>query len=119
MKFVLLILMLSSALLGADVTGKWSGTFTRTGPDGETKTAPAFLVLKQDGSKLTGSGGPSESEQKPISNGKVDGNRLIFDVVGDNSTISFDVVVEGDQIKGAMKRGEGESAKLDVKRVVN
>src|SRR5258708_11053833 len=40
-------------------------------------------------------------------------NRLTFDLTTGDSTISFDVVVEGNKIKGAMKRGEGENAKLD------
>lgn len=120
MKLTILALLFSAALFAADATGKWTGTFTLTKDDGQARAKPALLILKQDGDKLTGSGGPDESEQHPIVKGKVDGNRLTFEVAAGDSTIAFDVVLEGDQIKGDMKKtGTAETAKLDVKRVAN
>jgi hypothetical protein len=49
-----------------NVTGKWSGTLQVAG---ETETKPAYMILKQDGTRLSGSGGPSESEQHPFEGG--------------------------------------------------
>ena len=60
-------------LAAADVSGNWSGTFAD-----ETNTAPLFLILKQDGTKLTGTGGPTEARQTPVVNGKVEGDVISF-----------------------------------------
>jgi hypothetical protein len=60
---LLAILALSALSLGAaDLTGKWAGT-VEIQRDGESKTEPALVILKQAGMTLTGSGGPNESEQ--------------------------------------------------------
>ena len=79
--------LFAMSLMGADVTGKWSGSFM---PNGEEHTRPVFMILNQDGDKLTGSGGPNESEQHPMQNGKVDGDHLTFEVPTDNGSFSFD-----------------------------
>ena len=47
MKRTVCCLLLSVASLLADVSGKWSGSFDVTGPDGETKADTAFLNLKE------------------------------------------------------------------------
>src|SRR5262245_22916298 len=55
----------------AQVSGKWSGTLEFSNASGESKSGPAYMILKQDGNKVSGSGGPNEGEQHPIQNGKV------------------------------------------------
>jgi hypothetical protein len=39
-----------------------------------------LFIFKQDGNKLTGSGGSNQSEQYPIEDGKVDGDRVRFEI---------------------------------------
>ena len=57
---VLLGLLLSITTAGAsNVTGKWSGTMQL---EGQTRFEPVYMVLKQEGNKLAGSGGPNENE---------------------------------------------------------
>jgi hypothetical protein len=102
--------------LAADVSGKWSGTFEMTGPDGTKQTRPVYLILKQDGNKLTGSGGPDSSEQHPIVSGSVEGNSLKFTVEGG---FNFDLEYAGDEMKGDVRRerdGEVRQMKVSVKR---
>jgi hypothetical protein len=75
------------------------------------------MILKQEGDKLTGSGGPNESEQIPISNGKVDGDRLTCQI----NEMNFELRVKEDQIEGDITRerdGQTQNAKLSLKRVV-
>src|SRR5262245_58600788 len=50
-----------------DVTGVWKGTFTQTGG----QAGGAHIDLKQKGADITGTAGPAEDRQQPISNGKV------------------------------------------------
>jgi hypothetical protein len=90
--------------LGADVTGKWTADNGRGG----TQT----FNLKQDGSTLTGTveggrGGPVE-----ISNGKVDGDKVYFEVtrdMGDKGkfTTKYSGTLSGGTIKGSADGGRG------------
>jgi hypothetical protein len=94
------------SLWAADVTGKW--TAEMQGPGGNTRTVT--LNLKADGSKLTGtvSGGRGDAE---ISDGKVDGNDLIFSVVrefnGNKMTSTYKGKLDGDVIHFNMKMEGG------------
>ena len=81
MKRTVCCLLLSVVSLLADVTGKWSGSFDVTGPDGETKADTAFLNLKQDGGKITGTAGPNEEHQFDIKTGKIEGDKIALEVV--------------------------------------
>jgi hypothetical protein len=114
-------LLLSVVGLLADVTGKWSGSFDITGPDGETKADTAFLNLKQDGGKITGTAGPSEDKQFEIKTGKIDGDKIALEVViEDGGVLTFDLALAADHIKGDVKGQMGDekmTAKLDVTRV--
>jgi hypothetical protein len=109
------------AALFADVTGKWSGSFDITGPDGQTKADTAFLNLKQDGAKITGTAGPSEDHQMDIKTGKIDGDKIALQVeLEDGSVLTFDLALAADHIKGDVKGSMGDekmTAKLDVTRV--
>ena len=108
-----------AALSAPNLTGKWSGTLQVEGGNG---SKPVYMILKQDGNRLSGSGGPDESEQHPFEGGKVEGSKVTFDVLlgGGPGLMHFDLQIRGDDITGQMKRsGEGlnEAAKISMKRV--
>ncbi|HMC60180.1 MAG TPA: hypothetical protein VKJ01_13385 [Candidatus Solibacter sp.] len=117
----LLLLGLALSAAAADITGNWSGSFNITRPDGETKEAEALLVLKQNGSEITGSVGPNENERHPIAKGKIEGDKITLETAeGDGPAIKFELVLEGDHIKGgatAEHDGQTMKAKLDLTRV--
>src|SRR5690348_10121427 len=73
---ILAVFLLSAIALLADVSGKWSGSFIPDGQDAES----AVLHLKQDGPTITGTAGPSEEQQMAIRAGKVDGDKVSFEV---------------------------------------
>ena len=91
--------------------------------EGGNDSKPVYMILKQNGNKLAGSAGPNESEQHPFEGGKVEGNKVTFDVkLGGEGPglMHFDLQLEGDQITGEVGRsGEGlnEAAKISLKRV--
>ncbi|MGI8783954.1 MAG: hypothetical protein ACR2L2_09950 [Acidobacteriota bacterium] len=60
MSKVLTSLLLLTVLGGADITGKWSGTIEVVSSTGESRTIPAFLILKQEGNKITGAEGQTK-----------------------------------------------------------
>ena len=74
--------------------------------DRENDAKPAYFILKQEGNKLSGSVGRNESEQDSFEGGKVDGDKLTFDVPhGPNGegSIHVDIQVKGDQMTGRAK----------------
>ena len=122
MRRLLPILVFSALSLCADVTGKWSGTIQIKDAQGDQKTESAYLILKQEGTAVSGSGGPSEEKQHPIGNGKVEGSKLSFEIsMGEGRVMRFDLTTAGDQIDGDVtapaKDGAAETAKLSVKRI--
>ena len=121
MKRTVCCFLLSVVSLLADVSGKWSGSFDITGPDGETKADTAFLNLKQEGGKITGTAGPNEEKQFEIKTGKIEGQKIALEVVmEDGGVLTFDLALADDHIKGNVKGQMGDekmTAKLDVTRV--
>jgi hypothetical protein len=128
MKRLALILALALFALPAfaaeDFTGKWSGTFSGVASDGTQVTENIFLDLVQKGTELTGTAGPSAERQWKIAKGKVDGNKLAFEVVPDNDggpqIVRLSLALAEGRLKGdfnAEKDGMTLTAKVDVARV--
>ncbi len=112
-------LLLASAVLAADdLTGKWAGSFNIT-IDGQTKDDTAYMVLKQTGTELTGTVGPSAEKQWPILKGKIEGNKVTFDVQSDGPLVKFDLALADGHLKGEAKaehEGQTMKAAVDVQR---
>ena len=91
-----------TVLAATDVSGRWA-------------SAPVYLILKQDGNKLSGTGGPTEKQQ-PVTfeNGTVEGDRVTFHV----GSMQFNLQVNGDEMKGEMKNGP-DSMPVFLKRVTD
>ena len=109
----MILLAVALVALAADaVTGKWvSETPGRDGTPRQTT-----YNLKADGAKLTGTvlqpmggrgggggGAPPAPTPAPISNGKVDGNNVSFEVTrdfgGNSMTMKYEGVVAGSDMK--------------------
>ncbi len=121
MKQLLLILILAAGAWAGELTGKWTGSFDVTRPDGTQKPGPAHMELKLTGQEVTGTAGPTESEQMAISKGKLDGSKLTFEVVTPSGqTIKFALEFDGETIKGSAagenEDGQTMQAKVDLKR---
>ncbi|MCX6627980.1 MAG: hypothetical protein NTW28_10175 [Candidatus Solibacter sp.] len=118
MKHILLLTLAAISLTAADATGKWTGTMTVPTPNGDEQR-PAFLVLKQEGPKLTGTAGPDANEQHALENGKAESGTLTFQLSAGDSIMKFTLKHEGDEIKGEISRdrdGQTQTAKLAVRR---
>jgi hypothetical protein len=109
-----------------DVTGKWTGTLTRTAPDGRTQSIDFIFNLTQKGKDLTGTAGPSADRQWKIEKGKVDGNNLSFEVQGGGDASSgapvlkFALAFAEGHLKGSVSAERGDmkfTAKVDATRV--
>ncbi len=126
MKTLICLLLLSALTLSAtagELTGKWTGKFDITTPDGEVKPDSAVMNLKVDGAQVTGTAGPNEDQQWAIRKGKLEAGKLTFEVVpeGDDAKgfLAFDLVFDGETIRGDVTGHDGDnklSAKVDLKR---
>lgn len=119
---IFLIVALALTAAAADVTGKWSGTFTVTGPDGSAGDSnPAFMILKQSRSTLTGTAGGDEAEQWPIENAKIENNKITGTVnPSDGATYTVSLTVDGDRMTGEVtvsQGGQTMKGKIELKRV--
>ena len=79
--------------------GHWSGSFSITAPDGINQDGTAFMILKQEGAKIT-------FEVKSTEDGTV---------------FKCDLVLDGDHLKGPISAvapdGQRMAAKADLSRV--
>ena len=100
MKPILLMPLLAATMMAADATGRWIGALTVPGE----QSRPAHLVLKQDGSKLTGTAGPDEGQQHPIEDGKAEDGTITFNLPTGEVVMKFKLKHEGEEIKGDVTR---------------
>jgi hypothetical protein len=120
---VILALVFGSVIAAAqatDVSGKWSGSLTLS-IDGQQRNDTAFMTFTQKGSELTGSVGPRDDRLRPITNGKVEGNRVTFDVQGDGGPqLAFTLTLTDGRLKGQAagdRNGQAMTAAVDVGRI--
>lgn len=110
-----MVLTVSTAR-AADVTGNWTGAVTT--PDGNS--FQLAFTFKQDAGKLTGTVQGPQGDAMDIANGKVDGNKISFDVSFNGTTIHHEGTVNdaGDQIEMTTKSDSGDfpGGKMTLKR---
>ena len=103
-----------------DLTGKWTGTFTRTAPDGRTQSIDFMFDLTQKGKVLTGTVGPNAERQWPIEKGAVDANKITFRVQQpDGPMRTFTLKLVENRLKGEMLaelNGQSFTAEVDAGR---
>ncbi|HXM42948.1 MAG TPA: hypothetical protein VN924_16970 [Bryobacteraceae bacterium] len=124
MKTLICLLLLTGLTLSAgELTGKWSGKFDITTPDGDVKPDSAVMHLTANGAEVTGTAGPNEDQQWTMRNGKLEAGKLTFEVLPegdeDKGLLVFDLVFDGDTIRGTATGHDGDdklSAKVDLKR---
>ena len=88
-----LMTVLAGAALAADITGNWTGS---------TDQFTVTFALKQDGETLTGAVTGPQGDPLPISDGKVQGDKVSFtvkiDMGGNSMTIRHEGTIKGDEI---------------------
>lgn len=98
-----------TAYAATDVTGTW--TTEMKAPDGSGGVQITF-TFKQDGATLTGTVQGAQGDPLPISEGKVDGDKISFKVMFNGMTITHDgtfvASAEGDTIKLTSKSDQGD-----------
>jgi hypothetical protein len=107
MRLPFLFLLTSALLLGADPTGRWTGTIAvdDTG-SGTTITTQVHVELEQQADGVSGKIGRIEdTDVVPIKNAHVEGDTLVFEAASDETTgpMKFSLKIAGDRMEGTMK----------------
>ena len=116
MRSLALALLFILGLAVGDVSGNWHGAFR---VDGGENDVPQLLVLKEDGTKLTGTGGPDATERYPISNGYVNGDRVTFELTTGDWKFFYDLKNSGMQMSGKLvlkSANDSRSAAVTLKK---
>jgi hypothetical protein len=100
---VLLMTLAPGQAQKTNLTGKWTGTLTRTAPDGRTQSIDFIFNLTQKGKVLTGTAGPTPERQWTIEKGAVDGTRVTFQVQQPDGPLRTCVLtLDNDRLQGDM-----------------
>jgi hypothetical protein len=116
MKILTIVLLFILGSTVGDVSGNWNGSFRVDGGDHDV---PQLLLLKEDGAKLTGTGGPDENERYPISNGQVNGDRVTFELTTGDWKFFYDLKNSGLQMSGKLvlkSANDNRSAAVTLKK---
>lgn len=104
-----------------DLTGKWTGTLTRTAPDGTSQSIAFMFDLTQKGTVLTGTAGPNADRQWTIEKGgTVEGTKVKFRVQQPDGPLrTFTLALVKDRLEGEMLaelNGQSFTTKVDLGR---
>jgi hypothetical protein len=106
--------LMTITAFAASIDGKWTGE--QQTPNGSRAVTFTFTA---DGATLNGSTTGRGGETK-ISNGKVDGNNVSFDVVremnGNTMTMHYKGSVSGDELKLSIIREGADPREMTLKR---
>jgi hypothetical protein len=116
MRILVLALFFTLGSAVGDVSGSWRGSFRVDGGDHDV---PQLLLLKEDGPKLTGTGGPDATERYPIANGQVKGDHVTFELTTGDWKFLYDLKCSGLQMKGKLvlkSVNDGRSAEVTLQK---
>jgi hypothetical protein len=103
------------AAVVANLSGKWWAASFRALP--ADAAAPQWFILKQDGAKLTGTGGLPSSEQCPILHGFVDGDSVMFELNNRGTTLLYDLRFEDKELRGTLSIKSGNERRTTEVRL--
>jgi predicted dehydrogenase len=107
MVFAMAGLVLTLVTAPADVTGKWDGTLTGIRDDGSKNEDTALMILEQKDGTISGTVGGKESDQHPITSGKIEGNKITLDAKTESGReFHIELTLENDEMKGTIVTGE-------------
>lgn len=107
------ILVTAASAWAADVTGKWTGSMVlNSGGD-----QPAFVALKQSGEVVTGSQGPSEDHQFPITSGRFDGKQVTIEARPGAAVFKLSMKLDGNKLTGDVYEDDQKIGTVSLQKV--
>lgn len=97
MKTLVAVLMLASMVMPGNLSGVWTGAFR-----GGDSDIPQLFILKQQGTKLTGTGGADSTEQYPVLNGAIAGDVVKFEVDNGQRSFFYSLKAKDNELRGSL-----------------
>jgi hypothetical protein len=99
MKMLAALLVLASvaAAATANFSGVWTGAFR-----GGDSDIPQLFILKQQGTKLTGTGGSDSTEQYPVLDGSITGDVVKFEVNNGQRSFIYSLKARDKELRGSL-----------------
>lgn len=110
---LLVFALFAFPLAASDFSGKWEGTYSLTGPDGHPTKGSLTCTIEQTGDTFTGLAATDQLELK-ITGGKVDGDKIHFELTADSVKAIFDLALEDGHLRGS-GGGDTDNGKIAVK----
>ena len=107
-----LVLMATSAW-ASDVTGKWMGSMVLN--DGTSQ--PGCVHLKQNGTVVTGTMGPSDEKQFPITSGGVDGERVTIQAQPGPAVLKLTMKLAATKLSGEVFEDDRRIGTVSLEKV--
>lgn len=102
----------------ADTQSMWKGNIVTIFPDGRSENAAMVLILGGPDGQMTGTAGPSEQQQSPITH-LSEGAQVQFDTnTPADRQLHFKLRREGSQLRGAAE-GQADGRKVTARVVLH
>jgi hypothetical protein len=104
-RLIAICFLLAATMTAADVTGKWRGAIhTEMAAQTTGGEIPAYLLLEQSDSRVTGSAGGSEKMLFKIQQGRIEGDRLTIEASPkEGAVLRFILTVKGNALEGEVE----------------
>jgi len=89
-------ILVAASAWASDVTGKWTGSMALN--DGTSQSA--YVHLKQNGEVVTGTMGPSDEKQFPITSGGVDREQVTIQAQPGPAVLKLSLKLEATKLTG-------------------
>ncbi len=103
------------AAVVANLSGKWAGSFRAMSGDVDV---PRWFLLKQDGARLTGGGGPDSLAQYPIVRGLAAGDSVKFEISNRKTIFLYDLKLEDKELRGTVSIKDANGTRTTEVRLV-
>ena len=118
---VFLLTIVPAQAQTTNLSGKWTGTLTRSAPDGRTQSIPFMFDLTHKEKVLTGTAGPEAARQWKIEKGTVDAGKVTFRVQQPDGPLrTFTLKLVEGRLQGEMLAelpdGQSFTTKVDLGR---
>jgi hypothetical protein len=110
MKKLAALLLLAFIAAPSNLSGVWTGAFR-----GGDSDIPQLFTLKQQGTKITGTGGPDSTEQYPVQNGLIAGDAVKFEVNTGQRHYFYDLKATDKKLQGSLTiKGSNDTSNTTV-----
>jgi hypothetical protein len=94
--WILLLMLVTTSVWAADVSGKWTGSMVLNSGEAD----PANAHLKQNGNLVTGTMGPSDEKQFPLTKGSIEGGQVTIEAKPGPKVLRLSMKLEGTKLTG-------------------